>query len=170
MNIKTTKNYSQFNLLSENRSIITSKVRTLRKSILKYGILRPVVIAKYNNKLYIIDGQHLFQALSLMDLAVPYVEVKTTTKREMVELMATLNSTATSWKLTDYVHAWKELGLSDYVRLYSLFVRYNYGISELSTITTSNTDGGASNRAIKSGNYKMQTSDVEAIKIISNYK
>lgn len=165
-NLHTTNDYSKFEFLEENRPIIPSKIKSLKRSISKIGFLGTLIVVKFNGKLYIADGQHRLVALQMLDLPVVYEIVEVKTKKELVELIATLNSTATAWKLTDYVHAWKVSGNIHYTKLYSMFVRYNFAIVETAAVLANSGHTQLVGK-IKRGDFTVQLNEITAIKILN---
>lgn len=104
---------------------VSSQISAVRQ----LGILRPVVVAKYefNGKkdYYIIDGQNLYSALVKLGLDVPYLELTISSDEELVQAMALVNTSAKDWNLTDYIRAWGHIRkdyivLSQYVKSHTL--------------------------------------------------
>lgn len=104
------------NLLPFNRNIMKNHSDKIKDSIIDYGIIKnPVIgILKYNkNKKAIIDGQHTLTALySLMKpkSLVDVVVVNCDSKRNVIDLIAKLNTTSKGWILNDFLNAWLNFG------------------------------------------------------------
>lgn len=167
MKVQKTTNYSMFTLISENRKIEVKKVRALRKSIEKYGILRSIVVAQINGIIAILDGQHLFTALQLLGLPIFYTNVGEKSKEEAVSLMATLNSTASNWKLFDYCYAFAKLNNEDYRKVIYFFEKYNYGISDIGAVLNCSTGHEVVTR-LKRGDFTSQLS-IDQAEVIFGY-
>jgi len=165
-NLHVTKDYGKFEFLEENRPIIPSKIKSLKRSISKVGFIGVITVIRLNGKLYIADGQHRLVALQMLDLPVVYEIVEVKTKKELVELIATLNSTATAWRLIDYVHAWKVSGNIHYTKLYSMFVRYNFAIIETASVLANSGHTQLVGK-IKRGEFIVQLNEAKAIKILN---
>jgi len=151
-----------FNYLAGiNRSVHPGQVTKLAHSLEKMGILRPVIIAEISfingkkNK-YIIDGQHLFNALLRLGWEIPYVVIEIKNKQELVETIALLNSSSKSWTMQDYVNAWSSLS-NDYIKLNHYFQVYDMEVAQIASILTNGTaaSGGTITRKIKNGTFKI---------------
>jgi hypothetical protein len=123
MNLKFLPSTSstEFSFLHDvNRPVKTDHVKRMVNSVVKIGIIRPVVIThyKFKNKegAYILDGQNLYTALKKLNLDIPYVETKVTCDEELVEQIALMNNSSKSWKMKDYVLAWSYIR-GDYRKL-----------------------------------------------------
>lgn len=163
----------KFNYLAGiNRSINPGQVTKLAKSLEMMSIIRPVVIAELsfiNGKVtkYIIDGQHIFNALIRLGWEIPYVTIKVNSKQDLVEKIAMLNASSKSWTMHDYVVAWSSLK-EDYVKLNHYFQVYDFEISELSAILIGNSRaGGNINKLLKSGEFKI-INEQKNVEILNN--
>lgn len=144
-----------------NRPINPAQVTKLANSVNKMGIIRPVVVAEIafidgKKKPYIIDGQHLFNALIRNNMDIPYVVINISDKKELVEKIALLNASSKNWAMVDYVTAWSSL-VPDYVKLNHYFQVYDFEISFIAGVllTLPSADTGSSGRKIKSGEFKI---------------
>lgn len=128
--IAVTTNYAMFNYLPMNRTIDSKQVESLVESIREMGVTRQVICIKTNCidgelKTYIIDGQHLVHACQREGLPVEYRYIDIKDEDDIVRKMAFYNNSSKSWKLMDYVNAWKfihpdYLTLKKYKELYNL--------------------------------------------------
>ncbi len=151
-----------FNYLAGiNRPINPGQVTKLAQSLEAMGVVRPVVITEVdfiNGKKakYIIDGQHLFNALLRLGWNIPYVTINVNSKQELVETIAKLNSSSKSWSMQDYVTAWSSLN-NDFVKLNHYYQIYDMEISQIASILSGNNaaTGGVINRKIKDGSFKI---------------
>ncbi len=147
-----------------NRPINPAQVTKLAESINKMGVIRPIVTATVSfltgkPTRYIIDGQHLFNALLRNNLDIPYVEVNVKDKKELVETIALLNATSKSWTMLDYVTSWGCIA-NDYKKLLHYYNVYDFELSELSGILSSKVvNGGSMSRVIKRGEFKIIDED-----------
>jgi len=147
-----------------NRAIDPAQVTKLAKSVDLMGLIRPIVASRISfinglPTLYIIDGQHLFNAKLRNNIPIEYVEINVTDLKDLVENIALLNASSKSWKLTDYILAWSAVN-KDYVKLNSYFNIYDFELSTLAAILSASSiksNGGniSITKAIKSGEFKI---------------
>lgn len=165
--------YIKFNYLAGiNRPIYPCQVTKLAVSIERMGVLRPVVVAEISfisgkKERYIIDGQHLFNALIRLDIPIPYVTIKIDDKKELVETIAMLNASSKTWSMQDYVTAWSSLK-DDYIKLNHYFQVYDMEVNQVAAVLMGNTaDGSNTCRIIKSGQFKIVNEDLN-VEILNN--
>lgn len=143
-----------------NRPINPGQVTKLAESVNKMGIIRPVVVAYISfvdgiKKPYIIDGQHLFNALIRNNMDIPYVTIDVKDKKDLVEKIALLNASSKNWTMLDYITAWSSLS-PDYVKLNHYFQVYDVDLATLATILLGGSvDGSNTVRTIKNGQFKI---------------
>lgn len=167
-NAKNTFSY----LAGINRPIYPAQVTKLANSINNMGIVRPVIVAEVsfiNGKKtkYIVDGQHLFNALIRNGMDIPYVTVNINDKKQLVETIALLNASSKSWTLLDYITAWSSLN-ENYVKLNHYFQVYDIELSILAGIISdanSFTSGGSIAKKIKDGSFTV-VNEKENVKIV----
>jgi len=155
-NSNTKLNY----LAGINRPIYPAQVTKLAESLEKMGVVRPIIVASIEfitgkKNMYIIDGQHLFNALIRLGWDIPYVTIDINNKRELVEQIALLNSSSKSWALVDYITAWSSL-IPDYVKLNHYYQVYDVDMSVVASVLSNNSsDSGSMTRKIKRGEFKI---------------
>ena len=143
-----------------NRPINPAQVTKLAESVTKMGIIRPVVVAYIAfvdgvKKLYIIDGQHLFNELIRNNIDIPYVIIDVKDKKDLVEKIALLNASSKNWSMLDYITAWASLS-NDYIKLNHYYQVYDIDLTTLATILLGNSvDGSGTVNTIKSGKFKI---------------
>ena len=143
-----------------NRPINPAQVTKLAESVIKMGIIRPVVIAYISfidgiKKPYIIDGQHLFNALIRNNMDIPYVVIDIKDKTDLVEKIALLNASSKNWSMLDYITAWASLS-NDYVKLNHYYQVYDIDLCTLATILLGQSvDGSSTVKTIKNGKFKV---------------
>ena len=142
-----------------NRAINPGQVTKLANSLLKMGNVRPVVVCEIdfiNGKkgLYIIDGQHLFNALLRLGWDIPYVKIDVKDKQDLVEKIALLNSSSKSWTMQDYVTAWASLN-PDYVKLNHYFQVYDIEMGVVAAILAELSDTSTVAKRIKLGEFAI---------------
>jgi hypothetical protein len=145
-----------------NRAINPGQVTKLCNSLMKMGNIRPVIVCEIDflNGIkghYILDGQHLFNALLRLGWDIPYVMIDVKDKQDLVEKIALLNSSSKSWSMQDYVLAWASLK-PDYIKLNKYFQIFDIEISILAAILSNGTVGSAGTitKTIKDGEFAIQ--------------
>jgi hypothetical protein len=156
--IKFSKDYNKFLLLDGiNRIPDPKHIQKMVASIRAMGVIRPVICVKVRfidgtERMYVIDGQHLFKALSV---EVPYIIIETEDKIDLVHKMAMLNNSSKPWTLLNYVNAFK-MYIPDYNQLFELRNMYNIEPLMLAAICTRGTSAVASgSQLLKSGKFKI---------------
>ena len=146
-----------------NRPIDPAQVTKLAQSIDSMTLVRSIVVARIDfiegkEVSYIIDGQHLFNAMLRNDIPIEYVEIDVRNLTELVEKIALLNASSKSWKLTDYILAWSAVN-EEYKKLNKYFNIYDFELSTLASIlsySSISTSGGNSiTKTIKTGEFKI---------------
>lgn len=165
-NAKNTFSY----LAGINRPIYPAQVTKLADSINKMGVVRPVIIAEIDfitgkKTKYIIDGQHLFNALIRNGMEIPYVTIVIKDKRDLVETIAKLNASSKNWTLLDYITAWGSL-IPDYVKLNHYFQVYDFDMGVLTSVLNDLVaDGGHLVKKIKNGEFRI-INEKENVKLL----
>lgn len=111
--INTTKNYSKFKFLLQNRDVNQLHKKNLIESMQKKVLVAPILI---NEKWEIIDGQHRFMALKELDKPVHYYMVRGYGIKETK--MFNINNK--NWGLNDYLMMYCKLKNKNYL----LFKKY----------------------------------------------
>jgi hypothetical protein len=155
-----------------NRPIYPAQVTKLADSINKMGVIRPVIIAEFDfisgkKTKYIIDGQHLFNALIRNGMDIPYVTISIKDKRDLVETIAKLNASSKNWALVDYILAWGAL-IPDYVKLNHYFQVYDLDMGVLTSVLSDLiADGSNLSRKIKNGDFRI-VNEEDNVKLLNN--
>jgi len=159
--IKFSKDYKKFLFLdSINRVVDPAHVQKMVASIRSMNVVRPVICVQVSfitgkNQLFIVDGQHLFNALSAEGLEIPYVIIEIEDKIDLVHKMAMLNNSSKSWTLFNYVKAFK-MQIPDYNELAELRDKYNIEPLMLAAICTRGTSAVVSgSQLLKSGKFRI---------------
>lgn len=159
--IKFSKDYKKFLFLDNiNRMVDPAHVQKMVASIRSMNVVRPVICVQVSfitgkNQLFIVDGQHLFNALSAEGLEIPYVIIEIEDKIDLVHKMAMLNNSSKSWTLFNYVKAFK-MQIPDYNELAELRDKYNIEPLMLAAICTRGTSAVVSgSQLLKSGKFKI---------------
>jgi hypothetical protein len=165
--IKFSRDYNKFHMLDGiNRIPDPKHIQKMVSSIRSMGVIRPVICVQVKfmdgtNKLYIVDGQHLFKALSAEGLDIPFVIIDTPNKIDLVHKMAMLNNSSKSWTLLNYVNAFK-MYIPDYNQLFELRDMYDIEPLMLAAICTKGTSAVVSgSQLLKSGNFKITNPEAQ---------
>lgn len=137
-----TNEYSQFKKILGNRKV-RKNVR-LEKSILKKGILAPIVV---NSIMEIIDGQHRFSIAKKHKLPLPYYVTVSKNMEDIIEL----NNTSHNWVIQNYIDKYANDGIESYIKLKEI-------LSQYSKISTSDLISAAQGSLVKS------SKDMDALK------
>jgi len=107
--IQVSKNYSQFKLIKENRSVANKQVNNLMRSFEEENLMEihPIIVDK---DMQVIDGQHRLEACKRLGLPVYYVVAE----RANMDSVRRLNYYTRQWKLEDYVDSFAKEGKESY--------------------------------------------------------
>ena len=105
-----TTNYDLFQILDENREILETRIKKIRKSFQKKVIRNPIIV---NEKMEIIDGQGRFTVLKEMGLPIEYIVVPNTG----VEECHLMNQVQTNWTDIDFIKSYATMENQNYTRL-----------------------------------------------------
>jgi len=165
--MKFSKDYRKFLFLENiNRIVDPTHVQKMVSSIRSMSVVRPIICVQVEfitgkKQLFIVDGQHLFTALSAEGLEIPYVIIEITDKIDLVHKMAMLNNSSKSWTLFNYVKAFKT-HIPDYNILAELRDKYNIEPLMLAALCTRGTSAVVSgSQLLKSGNFKITNSEAQ---------
>jgi hypothetical protein len=169
--LKSDANKSFYYLAGINRPISPGQVSKLAQSLISMGIIRPIVITEVDfisgkKGKYIVDGQHMFNALIRNGMDIPYVTINVKDKKELVERIALLNASSKSWTLFDYITAWSSL-VEDYGRLNHYFQVYDIELSVLAGVLSDTpfASGSTITKKIKDGSFFI-VNEKENVKIL----
>lgn len=147
-----------------NRPINPAQVTKLAESINKMGNIRPIVVAIISfisgkATKYIIDGQHLFNALMRNGLPIEYILIEVKDTKDLVEKIALLNSSSKSWTLIDYITSWQMIS-NDYKKLLHYYNVYDFELAFLAGVLMNKnykgiSGGGNVTKFIKKGEFKI---------------
>lgn len=157
-----------------NRETSPAHIAKLKKSIEQIGMVQAIIVAELNfitgkNELYIIDGQHKYEACLALGIDIPYVVIDTITNyEELVTTIALLNSSSKPWSMHDYVVAWGSIN-NDYKKLNYYHNHYGVELSVTAMILSElgNYIGINLNNLIKSGEFKIVNEEKNKV-IIQN--
>ena len=117
-----TKDYALFNLLTFNRPIDKTHVKTLVESMRLHGFKGVIQVIKTKfidgvERYYVVDGQHRIAAAKQLGLGVRFELTELNTRQETAEFIAQLNTSAKSWGTANFLAVWSALDVPEYVKL-----------------------------------------------------
>jgi len=165
LKLKLANDYSKFAVLPMNRGIDSKHVQKMIASLRLQGCVRVVQCCRTNiiegeEKLYIIDGQHLATALEREGQPIPYIETEVTSEEDLIEKMAYLNNSSKSWDLMNFINAWKMIR-PDYMKLFKWKNMYDIEITMLAAIGINNAGIRNTTASIKTGNFQITNPKAE---------
>ena len=108
----TTTDYSKFQFLDYNRTVVPKRVQNIIESITKIGYVKsePILV---DENYFIIDGQHRFMACKELGLPIHYEYKELDIDNK--EAMLLLNKNQQIWRLEDYAQSWAKEGIAFYL-------------------------------------------------------
>lgn len=154
-----------------NRPTKDNHVQGMTLSVLKLGVTRMINVVRTSafgteNGLYILDGQHLVKAiLSLTpnnlrgDFIVSIKDIEDI--EDIIATVSLINSTASNWKLEDYLTSWVAEGKKDYILLEDTLRRTKQNINSL--IEAFTLQQGNGNKEFKEGRFKANKKQLDNV-------
>lgn len=118
-----TLNYAQFKDLKGNRPPKPTHVKRLKESILEYGDLGTPTIV--NEKLEMIDGQHLKRAREELKIPVLYI-IKPGFGLKEIHVH---NQNRKNWTMIEFMHCYADLEMKHYVRFKEFHKKYEFPLT-----------------------------------------
>lgn len=158
-----------------NRDIDYRKVAKIKLSMQMYGITSGITLIKTDvfdstMRYYAADGQHRYEAaraLNMLDrLPIFIVQKEFRSIPEIIQFVATLNTTQKSWTLVNFVEAYCSVGAEEYIFLRNICNTYNisYPIGMLLCGWSGN---GLGYNSFKDGHFKVR--DMEKTRKVFSY-
>jgi hypothetical protein len=151
--------YGLLHTIPMNRPVTNVGVNSLKESVIRNGILRRVILTwdSKKSRYYIVDGQHLVEALKQLESEIPSLVVSVENEAQLVQLMIDLNNISKTWKLLDYINGWKESGNKDY-RLLMNAKDVLYPDVQISVIIQAYAQNsrGKATKMVKEGTFKIE--------------
>lgn len=118
--VHSSMKYRDFEFLPFNRKRKKRHTNEIKKSMERWGVLSFVTVAitdciDGDMRMWVIDGQHRFDAMELLQNPILFTIANVHSKKEMVRLIAALNRTSKNWALRDYLHSWCSIEIPEYV-------------------------------------------------------
>jgi len=102
--------YQKFSLLHGNRKVNPLHVKRLKQSFQRQYLISPILV---NENYQIIDGQHRFTAAKEMALPINYFIISGYGLPEI----QMLNTNTSNWTSKDYLKAFCDMGVTDYLEV-----------------------------------------------------
>ena len=127
----STKNYKAFHYFEANREIDESDVSKLRGSMRQNGFIRTRFVECYHEDgiLFIVDGQHRFEAAKREGLPIFYVILDIKSKEEALKFIKITNTNQKRWAIADFLHYYAKMGVKDYVELEAFRLKHDLPIT-----------------------------------------
>ena len=161
--LKTEKDFKKLHYLPFNRSYYVRN--DLITNMNRFGFSVPIILVMIKlfdgiTKIFVIDGQHrcaTAQYLGIPVNAILYTQEERNieTMTDLVEFVASMNSSAKPWNLMDYAQVYNYLNYPEYKTLITVTNSSPYKISTISNMLAGfrSSRGSASNK-IKDGSFK----------------
>ena len=115
-----TKNYSMFISPSHQRDINKNQIKGIMDSMSEHGIISAVSVRKslkHRGKLEVFAGQHTVEACKKLNAPIIYCEFENVNNNAMISL----DSSAKSWSMQDFLKFGVTDGIKDYVFLDKIY-------------------------------------------------
>jgi len=122
LKVKVSKDYKLFKKLEFNRNLNNKHVIDMQKILEKRGWLTAIIC---NKSMYIIDGQHTFEAAKKLGLEIPFIQIPNDDVSDIVEL----NTNQRKWSSFDFLHYWCTLKKEEYLQLQDFIGRWGIPIT-----------------------------------------
>ncbi len=125
--VYVTYDYGLFKTISGNRNLNELHVERLKRSMAKQYLVSPIIV---NERFYIIDGQHRFEAVKTLGLPVYYIVGKGYGLHEVQQL----NLVFRAWSVDDFLDGYVNLGKQDYIDVKIFKERHNMTSTKLAIL------------------------------------
>lgn len=128
--LPSTRQYSKFKLLSTNREVNMSHVRSLMKEFEDFGNITQVSPVLVTPRMEVIDGQHRLEAAKQLGLPVYYKQVEHLSIKDARRM----NIAQKSWRSQDYLMSYVNEGRKPYQKLLMLvndYAEYRFGYTTI---------------------------------------
>jgi len=148
----STKDYSQFNFFDFNRPVDKNHVNKLASSMKVRGFRGAIIVIRTAiidgiEKLYILDGQHRFEACKLLGIEFKFEIVDIKTELELAQYIADVNNSSKAWGTNQFLDVWSKMKIREYIKLQEVFKNTKIQITPLVMIY----NGASDMKAFRSG-------------------
>jgi hypothetical protein len=165
-NVKSTKDYKMFKLLSYNREVDEARVKRIAEVIREDGFLVPILITE---ECFVIDGQHRLRAAEDVGCMVTYITYHVE-KDKIPLVVSKLNATSRPWGTEQYYDMWVSLKKPIYSELENIRAKNEISFSTMFSLLTSamqekgeGYDIVRGQEKFKSGKYSMTESQFKRL-------
>lgn len=134
--------------------------KDLIEKINTYGFISPIKVIITDlitgaEELFVVDGQHRAAAANFLDITfyAEIIDLKFKSASEIVQFVASLNSTQVNWTTISYVNAYVYLGYPEYIKLNKYTKRGPYSISAVASMLNGIRTKGATPHSVKEGTF-----------------
>jgi len=148
--ILKTYDYEIFQRMKGNRTINSSHVNNLVKSMKEKYLPQPIIV---NEDMEIIDGQHRSAAAEELNLPIYYQIIDGSTIGDVQRL----NTNTKNWKGVDYLNMFCEREFQDYLILKHFIEEYKFSLeTTMSLLLNTHRIERPQNNDFKNGNFKIK--------------
>lgn len=159
MKLESTSDYDRFKIMSSNRKTHNAHIRRLVRSMEENPGLfkhRPILV---NDAMFIIDGQHRFEAARQLGIPVWYMVAPELTIKDT----QAMNQTQRNWGPMDFARSHASLGskpYQEYLKFREDFPHWEHGVT-MNLLTHTNNQGAGSriNEKFKAGKLEIENLD-----------
>ena len=145
-----------------NRPVAEAQIKILMESFVRFGVASLTVIIIRSKaftgtyELYIGDGQHSAEACKRLGIPfdIKVIELFEDTKLEVTQYIATLNNSNKAWSTTNYLNAYCDNGIPEYVKAVKVIAETGLTVTDFEFIYLGN-GGGNEHKAFKNGTMKF---------------
>lgn len=122
----------ELNLFDGNRDVQNAHVQKMVNLIEDNGFADTIKVALIKGKYYILEGQHRFEALKILNTKKAPCSIIDWLGEDFEEIqkyIISLNSNNKNWSLYDYVKSWSEKKIPEYVHLRHQMIQFNKTLS-----------------------------------------
>lgn len=112
--------YNKFKIMAGNRGVVHSHVMRLKDEMLKDAELLEAAPILVNENLFIIDGQHRYEAAKSLGLPIYYIVKKGVT----ISTARRMNVTQRGWTMMDFAESYAEGGNKNYQQFISMTKKF----------------------------------------------
>lgn len=139
------KDYSLFNFFEFNRPVDKTHIKKLAASMKVRGFRGAIIVIRTSiidgiERLYILDGQHRFEACKLLGIEFKFEIVDIKTELELAQYIADVNNSSKAWGTNQFLDVWSKMKIREYIKLQEVFENTKIQITPLIIIYTGASD------------------------------
>lgn len=157
-----TDDYDLFKLSTFNRNVILKKEMLAQA---QEGLISPIIV---NENFVVIDGQHRFTAAKQVGVPIEYIVKPGLGEHDIVRM----NTIQRKWSLDDYITAFANRGLNEYIRLTALVNKKVTNTTELVEISIDTMSASEVRKHVENGSFRFFNYDktVEFLSFYSRFR